>query len=469
MNPQELTPNIDREAPTRLSRWVELRQLGRLALPLMGAQIAQMSMGVVDAVMAGNYSSVDLAGVALGGSVFWPFLLLMMGLIQAVTPMVSQLNGAQRHQEIGEFVRQGLWLAVIGGLTVAFIITHIESLYRFMQVDPAALEISIAYLERCAFGVPALMCFFCLRFLADGMGFTRPALLIAISALALKIPLNYIFIYGAFGLPEMGGVGAGLAQAMVMWLQFTLILIVVTRKRFAITGWMHKFSFPQWSHMRRLLVIGIPIGATIFAEVGLFSGTTLLLGRFGADVVASHNIAMNINGVLFMPAMAIGMAATIRIGFRIGAQEIAQARTSAALVIAATSVVALLGSACIYFLRFGLVALYTEDSSVMDLSSQLLLFVVFFLLFDALQATAVGALRGYKDTRTPMLIAMFSYWVVGLPSECALGFGWFGEPMGVYGFWIGLAVGVGTAAVLLCTRLWRVSANHDFIRRLSAT
>jgi len=435
----------------------------------MGAQIAQMSMGVVDAVMAGNYSSVDLAGVALGGSVFWPFLLLMMGLIQAVTPMVSQLNGARRHEEIGEYVRQGIWLAIIGGLTVAFIITHIETLYRIMQVDPAALEISVAYLGRCAYGVPALMCFFCLRFLADGMGFTRPALLIAISALALKVPLNYVFIYGAFGFPEMGGEGAGLAQAMVMWLQFSLILIVVTRKRFDITGWTSQFSFPKWSHLRPLLVIGIPIGATIFAEVGLFSGTTLLLGRFGADVVASHNIAMNINGVLFMPAMAIGMAATIRIGFRIGAQEIEQARTSAGLVIAATSVVALAGAALIFFLRSSLVGLYTDDFAVMALSAQLLLFVVFFLLFDALQATAVGALRGYKDTRTPMWIAMFSYWVVGLPLECALGFGWFGEPMGVYGFWIGLAVGVGTAAILLCYRLWRVSGDHEFIRRLSTT
>ena len=454
------TPNID--------RFDEIRRLLRLALPLMGAQIAQMSMGVVDSVMAGRYGSDDLAGVALGASIFWPSMLLLMGLIQAVTPLVSQMNGAQRYGEVGEVVRQGLWMAVLGGIAVSLFINNVEGIYRAMDVDPKAIAISVVYLEMCSYGVPALMVFFCLRFLAEGMGFTRPALFIALSALTLKVPLNYAFIYGEYGLPEMGGAGAGLAQAGVMWLQALLILIVVTRERFAKTGWTSQFSWPQWPMIRRLLTIGIPIGATIFAEVGLFSGTTLLLGRYGTETVASHNIAMNINGVLFMPAMSLGMAATIRIGFRVGAREVIEARTSAALVMAATVIVALTGSVIIYFLRHDMVALYTEEQAVVTLAAQLLLFVVFFLLFDAMQATAVGTLRGYKDTRTPMFIAIFSYWGVGLPLECTLGFGWIGEPMGVYGFWLGLAAGVGTAALLLSFRLWRVSGDHAYIRRMAA-
>ena len=445
----------------------ETRQLFRLAMPLMGAQLAQMGMGVTDAVMAGRYSSVHLAGVALGGSVLWPVMLLVMGLIQAVMPTVSQLNGARRYSEIGEVIRQGLWIALAGGLTVSLILNNVAPVYSWMEVDAAAAAVSIPYLKMASFGVPALMCFFCLRFLADSMGFTRPALLIALCALMLKVPLNYVLIYGKFGLPEMGGVGCGVAQAIIMWFQLCLILLVVTRKRFHLTGWMSRFSLPDPLRIKALLTIGIPIGATIFAEMGLFSLTTLLLGRFGAEVVAAHNIAMNLNGLVFMPPLALGMAATIRIGYRVGAGEIAEARTTAGIAVGATAMLALAGSLMIYFFRAHLVTAYTSEAAVADLAVILLLFVVVFLLFDALQSTAVGALRGYKDTKRPMWIALFSYWVIGLPTGCILGFGWIGEPMGVYGFWLGLASGVGTAATLLSVRLWRVSADTELIRNLS--
>ncbi|NKB98668.1 MAG: MATE family efflux transporter [Pseudomonadales bacterium] len=445
----------------------ETATLWRLALPLIFAQLAQMGMGVVDAVMAGNYSSTDLAGVALGGSVFWPVMMLMMGMLQALTPTISQLNGAGRVKEIGEVVRQGIWLALFGGICAAFLLNNIGIVYSWMSVAAEPAAISIPYLRMCSYGVPALLIFFSLRFLADGTGFTKPALYISVSALLLKIPLNYVLIYGEFGLPELGGVGCGLAQAIIMWWQLAMITIVVTRKRFRATTWMSKFTLPQWRHIKPLLVLGIPIGATIFAEMGLFSLTTLLLGRFGSEVVSSHNIAMNLNGVLFMPALALGMASTIRIGFRVGAGEVLEARSTALIAMLSTVAVGFAGSIAIFFFREDMVSLYTEEASVMSLSATLLLFVVVFLMFDAAQATAAGALRGYKDTKTPMWIAIFSYWGVGLPLECILGFGWIGEPMGVYGFWIGLASGVGTAALLLSTRLWLTSNNTTRITRLS--
>ncbi len=447
----------------------ETRQLFHLAFPLMGAQLAQMGMGVTDVVMAGQYSSTDLAGVALGGSILWPVTLLVMGIIQAVTPTVSQLNGARQYSEVGEVIRQGLWIAVAGGFIAALVLNNVAPVYYWMDVDPAAIAISVPYLQMASYGVPGLMCFFCLRFLADGMGFTRPAFLISICALLLKIPLNYVLIYGKFGLPELGGIGCGVAQAAIMWFQLFLILFVVTRKRFDVTGWRSRFSPPDWRRIKVLLIIGLPIGTTIFAEIGLFSLTTLLLGRYGAEVVAAHNIAININGVMFMPPMALGIASTIRIGFRIGAGEVREARMTAAIVIASSILVAITGSLLIFFFREQMVHIYTSEAAVADLSIILLMFVVFFLVFDALQSTAVGALRGYKDTRTPMWIALFSYWGVGLPMECILGFGWIGEPMGVYGFWLGLASGVGTAAMLLGYRLWRVSGDMEMIRRLSQT
>lgn len=459
--------NLAAKHTSRKDIFSEIRRLFHLSLPLMGAQLAQMGMGVADAIMAGRYGSADLAGVALGASIMWPTLILAMGLVQAVTPTISQLHGAGRHQEIGAVIRQGIWLALIAGICAGLILYNIEPVYRLMRVDPVAAAISVPYLGMCAFGIPALVCFFCLRFLADGMGYTRPALGIAVGALALKIPLNYVLIYGEFGLPEMGGVGCGLAQAIVMWLQLILILLVVTSKRFSITGWLDRFAWPDWSLIKPLLLLGIPIGTTIFAEMGLFSLTTLLLGQFGAATVASHNISMNLNAIFFMPPLALGMAATIRIGFRVGAGEILDARTTAAIAIATTATVAISGASFLYLLRTQLVALYTTEPQVHQLSQTLLLFVVFFLLFDAVQATAVGALRGYKDTRLPMWIALFSYWVIGFPTECVLGFGLVGEPMGVYGFWVGLSLGVGSAALLLSARLWYVSRNETLIKQLS--
>ncbi len=433
----------------------------------MGAQLAQMGMGVADTIMAGRYSSADLAGVALGAGFMWPTIMLVFGLIQAITPTVAQLNGARAYDRIGAVIRQGLWIAVFGGLLVAVVLNKVEPLYLLMGVDPIAVAISVPYLKACSYGIPALMCFFCLRFLADGIGLTRPALMIAICALTLKIPLNYVLIYGKFGLPEMGGVGCGVAQAIIMWFQLFLIILVVTRKRFAHTQSFSAFSWPDWRIIRTLLVIGIPIGMTIFAEVSLFSFTTLLLGKFGAAVVASHNIAINLNAVFFMPPMALGLAATIRIGFRVGASEIHGARTTAGIALATTALVAIFGAIVIYTSRELLVSIYTTDPVVMSLSITLLTFVVFFLFFDATQACCVGALRGYKDTRVPMWIALFCYWAIGFPVQLILGFGVFGEPMGVYGFWIGLASGIGLAAMMLAVRLWYVSGNIPLIEKLA--
>ena len=445
----------------------ETSTLFRLALPLMGTQIAQMGMGLLDTIMAGRYSALDLAGVALGSSILWPLMLLVMGLIQAVTPTVSQLNGAKNYKEIGEVIRQGLWIALIGGLLISVILNQIGFVYALLDVDPKARPISIAYLQMTSLGLPAVTCFFCLRFLAEGMNFTKPALYIAVCGLLLKAPLNYVLIYGKFGFPEMGGVGCGIAQAIIMWFQLIAITIVVSRPRFDKVNWRSKFSPPDWSRIKPLLKLGIPIGATIFAEMGLFALTTLLLGRYGAEVVASHNIAMSINGLFFMPALALGMASTIRIGFRIGAGESEQARMTAGIALGGTIGIALIGSLIMFFLRTDIVSAYTTEPSVLDLASTLLLFVIFFLVFDACQSTCLGILRGYKDTKIPLFIALLCFWLIGLPIGCALGFGLISEPMQVFGFWIGLASGVISAAILLSWRVHSTSSNPERIKSLS--
>ncbi len=435
----------------------EFKHLYRLALPLMGAQLAQMGMGVLDTVMAGRLGAVELAGVALGGSVLFPVMMVMMGVLQAVSPSVGQLNGANRREEIGEVVRQALWMAIFAAMLIDFILLNARPYYEIMQVDARAVEVSIPYLRYAAWGIPAVMGYFVLRFMVEGVGYTRPAMMIAVSALILKIPLNYIFMYGKFGAPELGGAGCGVSIAIVMWFQFIIMIIVATGRRFDFAGLKHRFSFPQAGPVKELLVIGLPIGATLLFEVGLFSMVTVLAGRFGAEVVASHTTAMNIGGITFMIPLAIGMACTIRVGYNIGMGRGDLARKTAKVALLSTMLTAAISISMVVTFRYEIASLYTNDPEVLSMAVKLLLFVAVFQLFDHSQATAIGALRGYKDTRYPMVVTFVCYWLIGLPVGCLLGFGWIGEPMGVIGFWLGLILSLALVALLVCHRLLQVS------------
>lgn len=443
----------------------EFKHLFRLALPLMGAQLAQMGMGVLDTVMAGRLGAVDLAGVALGGSVLFPVMMVMMGVLQSVSPTVAQLNGAGRKEEIGEVVRQALWMAILASILIDFVLLNARPYYELMQVDARAVDVSIPYLRYAAWGIPAVMGYFVLRFMVEGVGYTRPAMMIAVTALILKIPLNYIFMYGKFGAPALGGAGCGVSIAIVMWFQFIVMLVVSTRRRFAFARFRQQFSLPHWRRIKDLLVIGLPIGATLLFEIGLFSMVTVLAGRFGAEVVAAHTTAMNIGGITFMIPLAIGMASTIRVGFNVGVGRGDLARKTAKVALVSTMLTAVFSISMVVIFRYEIANLYTNDPEVLSLAVTLLLFVAIFQLFDHSQVAAIGVLRGYKDTKFPMVVTFVCYWLIGLPVGCVLGFGWLGDPMGVYGFWMGLILSLALVALFVCFRLVKVSER--FARQLA--
>ena len=214
----------------------ELRQLIRLAVPLVFTQLAQMGMGVVDTVMAGRLGAVNLAGVALGGVVFWPLLLLVAGVVMALTPTVSQLHGSGRSHEAGEAVRQILWIALVAGLALILLLRNIEPLYHLIGVDPLAIPITVRYLDAISWGVLPVLGYFALRYLCEGLSWTTPAMVISGVGLLLKVPLNYWFIYGGWGIPALGGEGCGWASAIIMGLQFIAICFVVGYSRVAVAG-----------------------------------------------------------------------------------------------------------------------------------------------------------------------------------------------------------------------------------------
>ncbi len=429
----------------------------------MGAQVLQWSMAALDAVMAGRRSPEDIAGIILGGNVFWPVLILLTGMVLSTTPIVAQLHGAGRVGEVGEVVRQAAWLAAGATAVVIALVQNAGLAYELVGADPAAAAIAERYLDGLSVGAPALMGYFLLRYLCEGMGRTRPALVITAGALALKAPLNYVLIYGAFGAPELGGAGCGWATAIVHWCEFGAMLYVVRRADFRETRLFERFSRPDARQLARLVRLGLPMGATQFFEVGVFSIMGVMAGGFGAGAVAGHGIAGNLNYVAFMIPLALGIATTIRVGFHVGAGEYERARTAAQVAMASAVVYALAAGAILFSLRGTLAWAYTRDPDVWALGADLIVFVAAYQLVDDTQVVAIGALRGYKDTRTPMWIALAGYWAVAFPVACALGYGWGAlEPLGVYGFWSGLTVGLGFVALAVS---WRVSRlSRDFAR-----
>lgn len=446
----------------------ELRALLALAVPIIIAQLAHTAMGFVDTVMAGRVSPRDLAAVALGNSLWVPVFLLMTGVLLATTPKVAQRFGAGNHSEIGPLVRQALWLALAVGLLCAVALWNAEPVLHWMQVDDSLIEPAMGYLRAVACGFPAVALYHVLRCFSDGLGHTRPTMVLGLLGLLLNIPLNYIFIYGKLGLPAMGGVGCGWATALVMVAMLLGMLVwVAWAPYYQASGLLRRFDWPQGSVIRRLLSVGLPIGVSIFAEASIFSVIALLIGGLGATVVAGHQIALNFSSMVFMIPYSLGMAATVRVGQALGRREPREARFAAGVAMATALAYACLSASGMLWLRTDIAEIYTPDLAVIGVASSLLIYSAFFQFSDAIQVTAAGALRGYQDTRVTMLITLLAYWGIGLPVGYSLGLtDWLGEPSGPRGLWQGLVVGLSCAALLLGIRLARSARRH--IRAASA-
>ncbi|MNC09612.1 Multidrug resistance protein NorM [compost metagenome] len=451
----------DRPAALTLSRpariRLELKTLLGLAMPIMIAQLATTAMGFVDAVMAGRFSPRDLAAVALGNSIWVPVFLLMTGTLLATTPKVAQRFGAGTHSEIGPLVRQALWLALLVGLLATTALLNAEPILHFMKVDPQLVGPCMQYLNGIASGLPATAFYCVLRCFSDGLGRTRPAMVLGLCGLALNIPLNYIFIYGHFGVPAMGGVGCGWATAIVMWV---MTLGMAGWERWApaykSSQLFSRFDWPQWSVIKRLLGIGLPIGIAVFAESSIFAVIALLIGSLGATVVAGHQIALNFSSLVFMIPYSLGMAVTVRVGQALGRQEPREARFAAGVGMGTALAYACLSASMMLLMREHIAAIYTADPTVIRVAAMLIVYSALFQFSDAIQVTAAGALRGYQDTRVTMFLTLFAYWGIGLPVGYALGLtDWFGAPSGPSGLWQGLIVGLSCAALMLSFRLTR--------------
>ncbi len=437
----------------------EIRRIGRMAGPLVVGQLSQVGMGFTDTVMAGRLGPVDLGAVAIGSTLWIPVYLACVGVMMAMSPTVAHYEGAGRRPSISRLYRQSLWLS--GALAVlGFIVTsQVGVVMSWIGVDPAIVPVTEDYLDAIAWGMPGVCFYLGLRFVSEGLGHTRPVMYIQLLALVANVPGNYVLMYGALGNPAMGAVGAGWSSALVLTAAAAGMLgYVASRSRFRAYRLFRRPERPDPDELLPLLRLGLPIALVTVLEVGLFTAVGLLMGSLGAVAVAGHQIAINYAALMFMIPLGVSLATTVRVGQASGAGDIEEARL-AGFVGMGMATGAMLVSALFMLAAPGLiVGMYTTDQAVSAVARSLLLMAAVFQVSDGLQAGALGALRGLKDTRYPVLVTFVAYWMIGLPIGWSLGIG---RALGPQGLWVGLVAGLTFAALLLSLRFWRISRNLD--------
>jgi len=442
---ENLVSNYKKEAITLI----------KLATPVLIASIAQTGMGFVDAIMAGGYGSIDMAAVSVAGSIWFPTILFGLGILMAIVPVIAQLNGALDYDKIPFEIQQGIYVACILIVPTIFILFQAHFFLELMNVEKELEHKTIYYLYSMMFAAPAFLLFQALRNFTDGLSQTKPAMVIGFIGLLCNIPLNWIFVYGKLGAPELGGVGCGVATAIVYWIMALLLFAYVFSakklKHIELFKICHSFNVKE---SYRIFRLGLPVASSQFFEVSLFAVVALLISPLGSTVIAAHQVAINFSSLIFMLPMSIGVAVSIRVGHFLGEghSDHAEIAAKVALLVGlATAVIT--ASITILGGRF-IARMYTTDAYVLTLAVSLLMVAGIYQFADAIQAIAAGALRGYKDMQAIFVRTFISYWIFGLPSGYILAMtDWIIPPMGVKGFWVGFIIGLSVAALLLGKRL----------------
>jgi MATE family multidrug resistance protein len=438
----------------------ESRALLRLASPIILSQIAQVLMGLVDTVMSGHAGAREQAVVGLGVALWIPVFIGLMSVVQAVSPIIAHHFGAGDREAVARDAREGIWLAICAGSLPLMLVPWAPDVLLLFRIEPALAERTGVFLWGIGLGLPAALVYRSLAFYSASINQTRPIMVLAFVGLGINALLNWVLIHGHFGSPAMGGAGCGWATGIGMWVS-ACALIAWTARAPAYKPYYvwHAWTLPSWSVQKRLLRLGLPMGGTGLAEVAAFSSIAVLVGRFGEVQIAAHQIALNFSALVFMFPMGLSSAITIRVGHALGAGDARAARAIAWTGIAVGLIIATLAIGPIVMLRDQVATAYSSDQAVQALAANLLLFAAFWQLFDATQVCALGALRGYKVTLMPMVLMLSAFWLVGVPSGAWLGYRGLavGEPMKVYGFWVGLVIGLVLVSIGLALALRKVA------------
>ncbi|CAH0526074.1 MATE family efflux transporter [Vibrio hippocampi] len=436
--------------------------LMHLSIPIIFTQLATQAMGFVDTTMAGQVSAADLAAIALGTSLWIPVLLLLRGTIMALTPVVAFHRGARDLKSISTECLQMTWLALLFSVLLIAYLLNAKPLLEWIGVAQEIIPIASDYAIALAFGVPGIALFYIMNGFCEGMNNTKAPMIISVFGLLVNIPINYVLIYGKFGLPEMGAVGCGWATSIVYWMMSGLLYSYIKTHHHYKRIIQFSDIKPKPSQMVHLLKLGLPIGMNIAVCGSIFAVIALLIGRIGAENVAAAQIALNVSSMTYVIPMSISFGITIRVGHALGARDHLGAVERSKIGIVVAALISLVSIVMFLTIPDTIIRLYTSDPAVSATAATLLLFTAMYQFSDALQTSANGALRGYKDTKVPMILAIASYWGLALPLGIVLGLTDHIIPaMGEKGFWVGILTGLSVAAALMLLRLRFVIKRHQ--------
>lgn len=433
----------------------KLKLFSNLLFPILITQVSMFLMNFFDTVMSGRVGPEDLAGVAIGSSLWVPIFTGVNGILLAITPIIAQLTGAKATKNISNKTQQGIYLATCLAIIVFLIGTVLlDPILQAMDLEAEVRHIAKYYLITLVIGIIPLFIFNTLRCFIDAIGQTRVSMMIILTSLPINIVLNYIFIFGKLGIPAYGGIGSGIATAITYWLVCIIAIVIILRQNpFRSYGIFSNWVKPSLFAWLEQLKIGIPIGFAIFFETSIFSAVTLFMSVYSTYTIAAHQAAINFASLLYMIPLSVGMALTIAIGFEVGAKRYDHARTYGFIGMSSGLFIALFAGLVLFIFNDYVAGLYNTNPEVVELTKKFIYFAIVFQLADAFGAPIQGALRGYKDVNMTLIIAFVSYWIIGLPSGWLLANYTTLEP---FGYWVGLIIGLSCGAIALLFRLLQV-------------
>lgn len=434
----------------------------RLAIPVVISQLGHTLVQTADSIIVGHFAgTISLAAVALVNSIFVIAMVIGIGISYGITPLIAQHNGRNEHDECGQLLSNSLLINSITGI-VLFVLISFGTMLAIDHLDQSAEVVRQAkpYLFLMGISLIPLLIFNTFKQFAEGLGFTKQAMLISIWGNVLNICLGIIFVKGMFGIHPMGIKGVGYSTLIDRCTMAIVISIYVLRSKH-FRKYLKNFAVRNIDKVRSLKIfkIGAPVALQYTFEISAFSGAAILIGTISPVAQAAHQVAISLASLTYMAASGVSAAAAIKSGNFFGAKKHNELRLSAIsnyhIVIVFMSLTAILFTFGNHLLPW----IYTSDNRVITIASQLLIIAAFFQLFDGTQVVGLGVLRGMGDVNIPTLITFIAYWVIGLPIGYLLGIRF---NLGVQGVWYGLVLGLLTASLLLFIRFQLISRKHRY-------
>lgn len=423
----------------------------KIFFPILIYQFANYSASFVDTTMTGQYNTIDLAGVSMATSLWNPFFTFLTGIVSALVPIVGHHLGRGKKDEVTSDFYQFLYLSL--GLSIflfALVFLVAPLVLNNMGLEVTVANIAVRYLWFLAIGIIPLLLFSVIRSLLDALGLTRLSMYLMLLLLPLNSGFNYLLIYGVFGLPELGGAGAGLGTSMAYWALLGISILVLLKQEKLKELHLEKRLPLDGDKIKEAIKLGLPIGGTVFAEVAIFSAVGLIMAKFSSLIIASHQSAMNFSSLMYAFPMSISTAMAIVVSYEVGAKCQEDAKKYIKIGRLSAMAFAILTLSFLYIFRENVASLYGHDSEFIQLTASFMTYSLFFQLADTFAAPLQGILRGYKDTVIPFYLGLLGYWGVAIPLGVFLDYS---TNLDAYSYWIGLIVSLVVSGLLYQWRL----------------